>query len=606
MNKRIKELEKKVESSDGIKKIENLNELAFEYHKVNPELTEKYANEALVLAKKIKYNEGIACSLNYIGISYHLRSKFDLALMNYKKSLKIYKGIVNTNQIARLYSNIGGLFERKGEYQEATKYQFLSIEILEKGENKKGLASSYNNLAINYQKMNKFEDALSYYLKSFDLKKEIGDKKEFSTSYNNIGAIYEKLRKFDLALDYLLKSLKYKEKYHPERKETIAITLTNIGVLCNEKKDYSSALSYFRKSLVLSENIKDLYSTTNCKINLARTYFSLKDYKSTKMFLEQAQIVAIKIGAKELESQCYNIFTNLYEDQNKFEKAFEYLKKETNLNQVLFNEKQEVIVTEIKAKYEFEKKKRENEIIKFENKKLDKANIKLKKEISERKKAEEKIQEYADSKELLLQEVNHRVKNNLYTITSILNKEKDKISKKNRLKKKYNPEELLSDLTNRINSLSAVHSILSASEWQPVFLDLFFEEMTNHFFNVIVKEDLKFIQKKKLTVIIDSFQAHQLALIYNEILTNAVKYSKKKLDELDIGINLSVKDGFITIVIRDNGVGFSKEILEYDFTNTGIGFDLIFGITEQSLGGVVTLENNNGAVITLKIKQAIK
>ena len=395
-------------------------------------------------------------------------------------------------------------------------------------------------------------------------------------------------------------SLEIKKEFND--KSGIAISLSNIGqIYFIQKKDFLTSLDYIDRALSIFEELNEKYGITISKQSIGKIYLELEKYDISFRYLNESLILAQDNQLKELEASLLELLSSLFEKQRKYKKSLKFLKKYQLLNEKLFNEHQSKIITELQTKYETENKEKEAKLFKVKNTQLNKANKKLKNEVLERKKAEEKIQEYDKSKELLLREVNHRVKNNLYTITSILNKEKDKIVKI----KKHNPEEFLNDLSNRINSLSAVHSILSKTKWQPVSLDLFIDEMSNNFFNVTVKNDLDFVNKSEFSIIIDSFQAHQLALIYNEILTNSVKYSKRKLDELDIGINLSIKDKFITIIIRDNGIGFNNEILENNYTNTGIGFDLIFGIVEQSLGGSVKLSNDNGAVIIIKIKQTI-
>ena len=602
-SKTIIKLEKKIPNITGIEKIDKLNELAFEYHKSDPTITRKYANEALLLARKFGHNEGIALSFNYIGISHHLTSEFDLALSNYKKSLRIFKKYEKNTFIARLYSNIGGIYEKKGEFNKAIKYQFQSIELLEKIGEKLGLASSFNNLAINYQKINKYELALSYYLKSYDIKKDIGDKTLFSTSYNNLGAIYEKLGKEDLALKYYLKSIKLKEKYHPNNKDEIAVTFSNLGFVCKGKKDYTSALNYYKKALNLFQDIKNKYGIVNTKNNLARLYLDLKDFQSTEIYLDKSLTIAKKIGAKELEMQVYQILNQLFEEQKKFEEALINFKKYKNIENQLFNEKQVKIIADVREKYETKKKEEETKILKLKNTELDKLNKKLHVEISERKKAEEKIREYAVSKELLLQEVNHRVKNNLYTINGLLFKEKEKLI---RVSKKSDNIKFLDDITYRVDSLSSVHSLLSASEWKPLSISKIFYDIAKQYFIKSQPDIIHNVGKNKAKEMADSFQAHHLAMVYNEILTNSSKHYKASLKELKISTTITSDSKKIYITIKDNGVGFPQKIIDGDYSNTGIGFDLIFGIVEQSLGGSVKLYNDNGAGVVLTIKKIIK
>ena len=223
-------------------------------------------------------------------------------------------------------------------------------------------------------------------------------------------------------------------------------------------------------------------------------------------------------------------------------------------------------------------------------------------DISERKNNEKQIKEYAESQELLLREVNHRVKNNLYSIVGMLQKEKSKISKSN---KPIN-EEFIDDIINRIDSLSAIHSLLSASKWKPLQLSKLLQDLTTYFFDNISPSNLETVEEIEVTEKVDSTQAQHIAMVYNEILTNSTKYSQVNIDELVIGIDIKSDKENIFIRISDNGVGFPQKILDGNYSDTGIGFNLIFGIVEDSLGGSVSIKNNNGAVYNIEIAKKIQ
>ncbi len=82
-------------------------------------------------------------------------------------------------------------------------------------------------------------------------------------------------------------------------------------------------------------------------------------------------------------------------------------------------------------------------------------------DITERKKAEQDLRKYAQTQEVLLREVNHRVKNNLSAVIGMLYKELDCAEEKGMT----GYLNVLNDLVGRIAGLSTVHSMLSASGW---------------------------------------------------------------------------------------------------------------------------------------------
>ncbi len=222
-------------------------------------------------------------------------------------------------------------------------------------------------------------------------------------------------------------------------------------------------------------------------------------------------------------------------------------------------------------------------------------------DVTERKISEQEIRDYGESQELLLREVNHRVKNNLYAIISMLYKEKDKMNESNN----NNKREFIDNIINRVDALSTVHSMLSVSKWKPLNLGALCTDLVNR---LSEKADGKgeitlIINEADITV--NSNQAQQMSLVINEIITNSLKYAKDSTDKLIITINILDEEKDIIMKIRDNGQGFSQKLLDGDFKNTGIGFNLIFGIITKSLSGSVSIENDNGAVFNIFIKKMI-
>jgi len=219
-------------------------------------------------------------------------------------------------------------------------------------------------------------------------------------------------------------------------------------------------------------------------------------------------------------------------------------------------------------------------------------------DITDRHKASEELNKYAHTQEILLREINHRVKNNLYAITGMLNKGKNKLTKKNTLKQAG----FIEDIITRINSLSTVHSLLSKSKWQPINLTELCINLTEHITDSIILDKSIIVNIKPSKVTVSSNQANHIALVINEIVTNAAKHALPLNENLMIKFEIESDDENIFVKIRDNGGGFPQPLLEGDFKNIGVGFELIFGIVKESMGGSVAIENDNGAVFNITIK----
>ena len=213
-------------------------------------------------------------------------------------------------------------------------------------------------------------------------------------------------------------------------------------------------------------------------------------------------------------------------------------------------------------------------------------------DITERKQVEEQLRKYTETLTVLLREVNHRVKNNLSALIGILHMEEDRAV--NQGKKGY--IQLLREVNSRIRGLATVHSMLSAGNWQPLEIS----QLANQIIQAVLKglplnKEVN-LKIDKSPIKISSNQAHHLTLVINELATNSVKYGLGDSPDSIIQMKIEENDDKIHIVYRDNGPGFPEAIINGDFSNAGIGFELIRGIVTQSLDGELILRNKDGAV----------
>ncbi len=211
-------------------------------------------------------------------------------------------------------------------------------------------------------------------------------------------------------------------------------------------------------------------------------------------------------------------------------------------------------------------------------------------DITDQKKSEQEIQQYAETQKTLLQEVNHRVKNNLAAIISLLHREQDRFSGVDN----QHSQSLLTDLESRIWSLSVVHNLLSDSNWQPINLSLLCREVIDKTFGAISSTKKIVVQTAPSEIEVNGNQAHHFALIVNELATNVTKYAISN-EPAKLDVSFHSENGSDLIVFKDNGPGFPEHILSGDFHENNLGIELIFGMVKKNLKGHVELANNNGA-----------
>ncbi len=103
------------------------------------------------------------------------------------------------------------------------------------------------------------------------------------------------------------------------------------------------------------------------------------------------------------------------------------------------------------------------------------------------------------------------------------------------------------------------------------------------------------------TVLVNSNQAHHLTLVLNELATNTIKHALANRETIQINVDIKQRKDDVRVCFCDDGPGYPQEMADGDFTNSGVGFELIQGIVRHSLGGKVRIENDNGAKTVISI-----
>jgi two-component sensor histidine kinase len=215
-------------------------------------------------------------------------------------------------------------------------------------------------------------------------------------------------------------------------------------------------------------------------------------------------------------------------------------------------------------------------------------------DITERKKAEIEIKNSLNEKEVLLREINHRVKNNLQIIASLLHLQADSIDDKKLV-------DILKESETRVKSMAIVHEKLYQSS---NFADINFKQYLEKLvYDILYTYGIKIgtikVQLDIEDIDLNMDTAIPLGLIINELVTNTIKYAFPQ-NEGTITIKLKSLPENIEITIADNGIGLPKDIkLENPET---LGLQLVQTLTKQ-LDGKLKLNKDNGTEFKITFKE---
>lgn len=213
---------------------------------------------------------------------------------------------------------------------------------------------------------------------------------------------------------------------------------------------------------------------------------------------------------------------------------------------------------------------------------------------SDLQKAQEIVGASLKEKEVLLAELNHRVKNNLAIISGLLNLQENSTDSEE-------AKRVLSDSKTRIMSMALVHKMLYENpELKNIEIAKYSSKLLAellHSYNVTkntqVNEDYE-------NIYLPVNKSVPLGLILNELITNSIKYAYKYGQNQPWIFDISIKraNNEVKVVVKDNGPGFSRDFNE-DTKTISLGIFLIKTLTEQ-IDGQVYFSNEAGAKIELK------
>ncbi|GAA5522304.1 GAF domain-containing protein [Aliifodinibius salicampi] len=194
---------------------------------------------------------------------------------------------------------------------------------------------------------------------------------------------------------------------------------------------------------------------------------------------------------------------------------------------------------------------------------------------------------------VLMTEIHHRLKNNLSTITSLIEMDLPKIEDELAI-------EALQNTCSRIKSITQVHSLLyQIGATGKIELGTYFKKLSQQINNTLAgKKEEIFINVDADPIVIGSERAMNCGLILNELILNAYKHAFTSMEGGRINVRVRENgEGIIKIVVSDNGKGIGDNFK----VNRGesMGGWVVKALADR-LDGTIEFENNGGTRCVLK------
>ncbi|MCB9044963.1 MAG: tetratricopeptide repeat protein [Chitinophagales bacterium] len=333
-------------------KVAILNKLSFVFSDINPDSGLIYARKALALAKRSRWDIGIATAYYQTGINLNEQGMFDTAEQYFKKGLKIYVEKNDKRGIANSYNALGTMYFFQGNYVKTRESFDEALKCYTELQDSVRMTAVMQNLGSIYFETGDPEKALEYVKRGYAIDKARNNKIGVAVTLINLGMGYSSLGRYDSALIFFDEALGlYKELGHDK---SVARVYMNVGVVYNRIGKYREAIDNYNRSLGICQKIKDSIGIADNLLNLAMVYTQTGRDNEAISATTRALNIYTDLGMIDGMMYCQSELSKAYSHNRQYKQSLEAYKQFTDLKDSLYNKEntEKIAKLEVKAQYD--------------------------------------------------------------------------------------------------------------------------------------------------------------------------------------------------------------------------------------------------------------
>ncbi|NEO98959.1 MAG: CHAT domain-containing protein [Symploca sp. SIO2E9] len=308
------------ELDDRSEEAKTLNSIGVAYNNLGqPQQALQFYNQALLIHRELDDRSEEAETLNSIGIVYRKLGQFQQALQFYNRAWQIFREIADRSGEAWTITNIGVVYDRLGQPQQAIQFYNQALSIYREVSNRSGEATTIINLGSAYLNLGKLQQALQFYNQALPIFQEVNNRSKEAITLSNIGAVYRKLGQPQQSLQFYNQALLiFKEIGDSLEKFT---TLNNIGTVYLSLKQPQRALEFYNQVLPILKEVGDRSQEAVTLSNIGAVYRTLEQPQQALEYYNQALPIRREVGDRSQEAVTLNNIGFVYRDTNQPAKA---------------------------------------------------------------------------------------------------------------------------------------------------------------------------------------------------------------------------------------------------------------------------------------------
>lgn len=333
--------------------IDNLNELSYYQRLIEQDSSLTNAERALALSKKNKYIQGELEALANLATIYLYTAQTDKSIDFSLETIKNpdLKNYPKTEM--KIYNILGQGYYFKNDYP-STYTQFLhALAIAEKNSDQFHLFRMNMNLGTIFNRLEDHEEALKYYAVAIKHVKNLKDPTKEAMLLSNMAFLNIELGNLEQAKIELDETFALFEK----NKQTtwLAWTYSTLGLYYLELNDFENALVNYQISLDMHDGFNDVKAKAEVKYGLGKSYLGLNNLvKAEASIHESVPLFESSDYDKGLE-KAYRTLFEINKSQDNVAESLKYLELTEKLSNDIFKKNNRRNLTMLNAKLNFEK-----------------------------------------------------------------------------------------------------------------------------------------------------------------------------------------------------------------------------------------------------------
>lgn len=316
-------------------------------------------------SEKINDKKNMAFAINNEGNVHIEFGDYGTALEKYKQALKLRQDINDASGIAMSYNNIGFIYKDLGDYEKAVSNFLFALKEFEKLNDRPAVAITYNYLCAISIRQKDYPQAMIYAQKALEIQERMADKNSMAISLQYFATIYSEQKQYDKALDYYEKAQTIYNEVNDLRQ--LGLVKGNIAECYSRQKLHNKARPYYLESIDIYQKIANYRSLASLYLSAASSFIESGSLPDARKMIDSATILTAKTQNKEHLKGIYEVEAKYYEALGNYKEALQFASQYSNQKDVLLNDANIKALTDMKVKYETEKKEQQIVLLNKDN-----------------------------------------------------------------------------------------------------------------------------------------------------------------------------------------------------------------------------------------------